>query len=101
MDPPYMEPYFILVWAARSPADSMGDTILSTVRKAARLAVYEEIIMRVKNHQTLATSLVEAALGGGKKDIGYTEMENGSREACWDRYTQAAIESCFDVKITY
>ena len=33
----------------------MGVNIRSTVRKAARLAVYDEIIMRVKNHQTLPT----------------------------------------------
>jgi hypothetical protein len=33
----------------------MGDTILSTVRKAARLAVYEEMIIKVKNHQTPPT----------------------------------------------
>ena len=40
----------------------MGDSILSTVRKAARLAVYEEIIMRVKNHHIPATIRVEIAL---------------------------------------
>lgn len=33
----------------------MGDTILSTVRKAARLAVYEEMMIKVKNHQTPPT----------------------------------------------
>jgi hypothetical protein len=37
--------------------------ILSTVRKAARLAVYEEMMMRVKNHQIPPTIRVEAALG--------------------------------------
>jgi hypothetical protein len=31
------------------------------VRKAARFAVYEEIIISVKNHQMLPTILVEAA----------------------------------------
>ena len=46
----------------KSSADSMGDSILSTVRKAARLAVYEEIIMRVKNHHIPATIRVEIAL---------------------------------------
>ena len=40
----------------------MGDSILSTVRKAARLAVYEEIMMRVKNHHIPATIRVEIAL---------------------------------------
>ena len=33
----------------------MGDCIRSTVRKAAKLAVYEEIMISVKNHQTLPT----------------------------------------------
>jgi hypothetical protein len=31
------------------------------VRKAARLAVYDEMIISVKNHQMLPTILVEAA----------------------------------------
>ena len=38
-------------------------TILSTVRKAARLAVYDEIMISVKNHQIPPTMRVEAALG--------------------------------------
>jgi hypothetical protein len=50
-------------WFARSSADSMGVAILSTVRKAARLAVYELMMMRVKNHQMPPTMRVEAALG--------------------------------------
>lgn len=33
----------------------MGDTILSTVRKAARLAVYDEMMIKVKNHHTPPT----------------------------------------------
>ena len=40
----------------------MGDSILSTVRKAAKLAVYELIMMRVKNHHMPATIRVEIAL---------------------------------------
>ena len=51
------------VHLARSSADSIGDSILSTVRKAARLAVYELIIIKVKNHHMPATILVEMALG--------------------------------------
>ena len=39
VDPDSRQPYLILVCLARSSADSMGDSILSTVRKAARLAV--------------------------------------------------------------
>ena len=37
--------------------------IRSTVRKAARLAVYEEMMMSVKNHQMPPTMRVEAACG--------------------------------------
>ena len=39
VEPDSKQPYLILVCLARSSADSMGDSILSTVRKAARLAV--------------------------------------------------------------
>lgn len=56
-------PYRILVCFARSSAESMGDSILSTVRKAAKLAVYEEMMMRVKNHQIPPTIRVDRALG--------------------------------------
>ena len=55
VEPPSTVPYLISVCLARSSADSMGDCILSTVRKAARFAVYDEMMMSVKNHQTLPT----------------------------------------------
>jgi len=37
--PSFTAPYSIFVCFAKSSAESMGDSILSTVRKAARLAV--------------------------------------------------------------
>ena len=40
----------------------MGLSILSMVKKAARLAVYEEIMIKVKNHQELATIRDDIAL---------------------------------------
>ena len=40
-----------LTCVARSDNPSMGESILVTVRKAAKLAVYVAMIMRVKNHQ--------------------------------------------------
>jgi hypothetical protein len=40
----------------------MGATMRSTVRNAARLAVYEEIRIKVKNHHTLPTILPETDL---------------------------------------
>lgn len=49
------------VCSARSAAFSIGVIILSTVRKAARFAVYDDIIIRVKNHHMPPTILVLAA----------------------------------------
>ena len=56
-------PYLITAWFARSCTDSIGAFILSNVRKAARLAVYDDMIMSVKNHHTHVTSLVEIVTG--------------------------------------
>lgn len=47
----------------------MGDSILSTVRNAAKFAVYEEIMINVKNHQVPATILVESALKKKTRNI--------------------------------
>ena len=55
VEPPSTVPYFISVCFAKSSADSMGLCIRSTVRNAAKLAVYEEMMIRVKNHHTLPT----------------------------------------------
>lgn len=52
----------MLVCLARSWAFSIGDVIRCAVRKAARLAVYEEIMMSVKNHHMLAMMRVDTAL---------------------------------------
>lgn len=57
VDPLSNVPYDISVWPAKSSAFSMGVIIRSTVRNAARLAVYEEIIINVKNHQIPPTIL--------------------------------------------
>jgi len=53
--PELTTPYLISVCLARSSADSIGDCMRSTVRNAARLAVYDEMMISVKNHQTLPT----------------------------------------------
>jgi len=55
VDPESTVPYLISVCLARSSADSIGDCIRSTVRNAAKLAVYDEMMIRVKNHHTLPT----------------------------------------------
>lgn len=54
-------PYEMSVWSAKSSADSMGVLFRSTVRNAARLAVYDETMIKVKNHQIPPTSRVEVA----------------------------------------
>ena len=48
---------------AKSSGEFMGVTIRSTVRKAAKLAVYEDINIRVKNHQTAPTIRPDMDLG--------------------------------------
>ena len=59
VDPDSRQPYFIFVCLAKS---STGDSILSTVRKAAKLAVYELIMIKVKNHHIAAIIRVETDL---------------------------------------
>lgn len=39
LEPPWMVPYSMVVWSAKSSTDSMGTSMRCTVRKAARLAV--------------------------------------------------------------
>lgn len=63
VEPPDKVPYAISVCSAKSAAFSMGVIILSTVKKAAKFAVYEEIMMSVKNHQIAPTILVDVAYG--------------------------------------
>lgn len=55
--PPFKAPYLIFVCFAKSSALSIGESMRSTVKKAARLAVYDEIMMSVKNHHMPATTL--------------------------------------------
>ena len=59
MDPELRHPYLISVCFAKSSADSIGDIILSIVRKAAKFAVYEEMIIKTKNHHTVPITLPE------------------------------------------
>lgn len=63
---------------ARSSAESMGDSILSTVRKAARFAVYDEMIIKVKNHQIPPTILVDRALGISSDPVEDSTVERGA-----------------------
>lgn len=61
VEPDSNVPYCISIWSAKSDALSMGVIIRSTVKKAAKFAVYEDMMMRVKNHQIPPTILVEVA----------------------------------------
>lgn len=54
-------PYRISVCAAKSSAFSIGLIIRSTVKNAAKFAVYDEMIMSVKNHHIEPTILVDVA----------------------------------------
>ena len=47
----------------------MGASIFAAVKKAAKLAVYDEIMMRVKNHHIPATMRVEIALWKNKSKL--------------------------------
>ena len=62
VEPQQYVPYLIFVCLARSAAELTGVPILAAVKNAAKLAVYDEIIIRVKNHQIPATILVDTAL---------------------------------------
>ena len=79
VDPDSTQPYLILVCLAKSSADSMGDSILSTVRNAAKLAVYEDIMINVKNHHIPATIRVEMALK--------------TKTSCWNSWTRKTTTS--------
>lgn len=61
VEPPANVPYVISVCSAKSAAFSIGVIILSTVKNAAKFAVYDEIIIRVKNHQIPPTIRVDVA----------------------------------------
>lgn len=63
VEPPFRAPYFISVCLLKSSAFSMGVCKRCTVRKAAKLAVYEEIKIKVKKAQTQLTNLIEGDLG--------------------------------------
>ncbi|KYM89917.1 hypothetical protein ALC53_02229, partial [Atta colombica] len=53
--PPFSIPYLIFVCLAKSSIPLTGMPILSTVRKAARFAVYKLYMIKVKNHHMLAS----------------------------------------------
>jgi hypothetical protein len=82
----------------------MGESSLSMVRKAARLAVYEEIMIRVKNHQKLATVRVDTARGRKSQpcEVGTRDSDKISSFRC-DVYKKTrcskygTVSSIFDL----
>ena len=62
VEPASSVPYWISDWRVRSSADEIGTCIRSIVRKAAKLAVYVDTMMSVKNHQALPTIRPDADL---------------------------------------
>ena len=63
VDPPSKTPYLISVCLAKSSADSIGLSKVSTVKKAAKLAVYEAIIISVKKYHIPHKSLLDKDMG--------------------------------------
>ena len=61
--PDIREPYLISLCFARDSTSSIGEVILFVVRKAARFAVYELIIIKAKNHQTPVSILALGDFG--------------------------------------
>ena len=57
VDPPSTTPYLISVWWAKSSADLMGLSRVSTVKNAARFAVYDAIISIANRYQIPASNL--------------------------------------------
>ena len=62
VDPEPTMPYLMVICFARSSADVIGESMRLTVKKAAKLAVYDEIMINVKNHHKPATMRVDVAL---------------------------------------
>ena len=63
VEPPIIDPYLISVCLLKSSAFSMGVCIRCTVKNAAKLAVYDEISMRVKKAHTQLIKRTDGALG--------------------------------------
>ena len=63
VEPPAKQPYCIFVCLLRSSALSIGISNLSTVRNAAKLAVYDAIKINVNIDQAQFNSLVDGACG--------------------------------------
>lgn len=62
VDPDPWMPYFILSCLTRSSTEFIFVLSFSNVRNAARFAVYDDMVIRVKNHQALAKTRPESDL---------------------------------------
>ena len=61
VEPPDKQPYSIFVCLLKSSALLIGNSNLSTVKKAAKLAVYDANNISVKTDQAQFSNLVEGA----------------------------------------
>lgn len=99
-----MQPYCTLVCAARSLASWIRSLARLSVRKAARLAVYDEIMMSTKNHHMPATMRVDAALRQAGKPLkehpGETDKQSTRRSTRNSPNLPLVSEERMTLKIT-
>ena len=86
VEPPDNVPYLMTFCLARSSADSIGDRIRSTVRNAARFAVYEAMRMSVKNHHMPLTSRVDTARGATSDPAQHRHHIIFAMKIMWKQY---------------
>jgi hypothetical protein len=63
VEPPAKQPYSIFVCLLKSSALLIGNSNFSTVKNAAKLAVYDANSINVKTDQAQLSNLVEGACG--------------------------------------
>ena len=70
--------YWILYWLARSSSELTGESKRDTVKKAAKLAVYEAMMMKPNSHQVAAIRRPDRCLGASPPPCGQSENYNFS-----------------------
>jgi len=72
-------PYLMCVLRESSSTSLKGRLLFSTVRKAARLAVYDETTMSVKNHQAELSALPLADLQRKRSALSFAAHQDGKK----------------------
>jgi len=83
VEPVAKVPYLISVCTTRSSADSMGVFMRSIVKNAAKLAVYDDIIIKMKNHHTVPMTRPEKDLKSNGQT--YFQMHQSNVTVCITR----------------